>query len=131
MGTLSMVNKSQPSDAFAESDELLAMVLCDQVSNLLTQCWVHEHSLSAANVYRRTIESAVTLCNIIPDRETVVADREFTPGQLISQIEEIAQNCLKCTVHEARRSDLKHLDRSTPKSSSLWLSQAFAILLCR
>jgi hypothetical protein len=96
MGCLSMINKLNPADAFSEADELLATVLVEQIATHMTNCFVHEQALNSANVYRRTLESAVTLHQVIPDQESAVAEREFTPGQLIKQMEEVSRTSLKC-----------------------------------
>lgn len=96
IGAISMINKNNPADAFSESDELLCLLLCDQVSALLSQCALHDRSLQAANIYRATMESAVTLYNVVPPPDAMSADRPFTPGQLLNEMELVGKVALKC-----------------------------------
>ena len=118
IGCLSLINKCNPSDAFTEADELMCLLLCDQVSALLTQCFMHERALSAANVYRATMESAVTLYNVIPPHDAITAERMFTPGALLNEMEEVARRALKC--YKARAFILsKHIPLDDMEPGSL------------
>jgi len=96
IGAISLINKNNPADAFSEADELMCLLLCDQVSALLSQCALHDRSLQAANIYRTTMEAAVALYNVVPPPDAMSADRAFTPGQLLNEMELVGKIALKC-----------------------------------
>ena len=49
------------------------------------------------NVYKSTIESRVLVFNSIPDKDSVVADRNFTSGMLIQELEILIKSALRCS----------------------------------
>lgn len=97
LGSLLLLNKQ--TESFSEADELMAIVFADQVSALLTQCIALERSRRCLRTYRRVLESAVDAYRVIPDSDALTAKQEFgvTTQAILTMLEELCRDCLRCT----------------------------------
>ena len=96
LGCIMLVNKQNAGDAFAEVDELMHLVVCDQFAFLLTQCYEFERSLQSMNVYRDTLESSIHLYNTLPAPDSPLNERDLDVATVINGMEEVATRTLKC-----------------------------------
>lgn len=101
IGAIQFINKV--GDGFTEADELLGLVFADQASTLLSQCIMAEQANKCMNVYRRILESAVSLYSLIPDPDAITAKAEFgiTSGDVLQGLEELTRDALKCRATRA------------------------------
>ena len=96
IGCIMLINKQDAGDSFAEVDELMHLVVCDQIALLLSQCYEFERTYLSMNVYRDTLESSVHLYNTLPTSDSPVYDKDLDVATIIHAIEEVATRVLKC-----------------------------------
>ena len=94
-GCIHIVNKSR-NDLFSEIDEIFGMLYADQASLLITSCMRYDGMCLHATMLQHLLEASTAVFSVIPDPDSLVSTRPLQPEQILTTIETLAREILKC-----------------------------------
>lgn len=99
-GCITLVNKSQ-NDLFSEIDEIFGLLYADQASLLITACMRYDGMSSHATMLQHLLQASTSVFSVIPDSDSLVSNRPLEPAQILTTLETISRDILKCPTTRA------------------------------
>jgi septal ring factor EnvC (AmiA/AmiB activator) len=99
-GCINIVNKSK-NDLFSETDEMFGLLFADQASLLVTACTRYDGMSSYATLLQHLLEASTAVFSVIPDPDSLVSNRPLQPEQVLSMLETVSREVLKCPTTRA------------------------------
>lgn len=94
-GCVTLVNKSQ-NDLFSEIDEIFGLLYADQASLLITACMRYDGMALHATMLQHLLQASTSVFSVIPDPDSLVSTRPLEPAQILTTLETISREILKC-----------------------------------
>lgn len=96
IGCFEFINKSTTNEKFGEFEELYANILADIISPLISCCDIYQKLKVKSSLLGQLLESSTALFDAVPDPESLAVSKSLLPGEVLTVLENVCQEVLKC-----------------------------------
>ena len=96
-GVVQMYNKTHGNGTFTEVDEVFALIFADHAAVFLASSMLYKNVAESAELLHALLDASTALFAAVPDPNSIAAQKSFSIEDLLTTLENVARDALKCT----------------------------------